>query len=145
MHAELTPEEAVPQLPSEDAAAATFDTLDAPVVDSEPTSAISAKGENISTLPVDNPTHAARTTSPPPAESAETAMPVSIPGVNIIQPTPDNSQDAVQRSFNLIPLGAINAAGMRTRSRSRTRTPAPQETDTLLDAEDNGSKRQRTG
>jgi hypothetical protein len=167
LHAELTSEDAAPNVLSDDAAAATFDALDAPVVDAEPTSAIPAKGENISALPVDNQTHAAHAISPPLAEPAETAAPAAIPGVNIIQPTPDNSQEAVQRSFNLIPPGAINAAGMRTRSRSRSRTLAPQETDVAmaaaqtdssrggnesplpfkrpLDAEDSSSKRQRTG
>jgi hypothetical protein len=127
-------EDAVLNEPTDDADAAMFEVLDAPVLNaapvSFPTPAIpTTTGENEPTLPAANKTHAACTISLPPAQPAHDPTPEPIPGVNVVQPTPDNSQEAAQRLFNLIPLGAINAAGMRTHSRSRTHTPAPQEMD----------------
>jgi hypothetical protein len=98
----------------------------APPITSEGTTTIISPAENIlhpgsaDTPPASLTQPAANTTATPIANTTAT------PGVNIIHPTPDNSQDTVQTHTTLIPPGAINAAGMRTRSRSRSHTPAPQ-------------------
>ena len=55
-----------------------------------------------------------------PANAAATIVPPAHPGVSVIHPTPDNSQDIPEMPTTLIPPGAFNAAGMRTRSRSRS-------------------------
>jgi uncharacterized protein with HEPN domain len=53
------------------------------------------------------------------------SAPAVHPGITVVHPTPDNSQDTAATHTTLIPPGAINAAGMQTRSRSRSFTPAP--------------------
>ena len=104
-HAENTSsEDLAPHQSVEPAAPATLDALDAPVDEADEAASPSAP------VPLNEP--------------ASTATPNPIPGVNIIQPTPENSQEVAKAHSNLIPPGAINAAGMRTRSRSRS-LPVP--------------------
>jgi hypothetical protein len=67
---------------------------------------------------------AAAAAQPDPIAAAASVPPL-IPGVNLIEPTPENSQETAPTHSTLIPPGTINAAGMRTRSQSRGNTPAP--------------------
>jgi hypothetical protein len=79
----------------------------------------------------------------------EDSAPAVHPGITVVHPTPDNSQDTAATHTTLIPPGAINPAGMVTRSKSRSLTPVPQSPTSLpvpqSQAESSSSKPKSTG
>jgi hypothetical protein len=79
----------------------------------------------------------------------EESAPTVHPGITVVYPTPDNSQDTAATHTMLIPPGAINPAGMVTRSKSRSLTLVPQLPMSLpvpqLQAELSSSKPKSTG
>jgi hypothetical protein len=64
--------------------------------------------------------------SVPTADVVDAPTAIVHPGITVVHPTPDNSQDTAATHTTLVPPGPIKAAGMQTRSKSRSLTPVPQ-------------------
>jgi hypothetical protein len=123
------PEALVPQIPAGNADAGMSSGADNGPAPPERADTVPTASHN----PADIPEPAAQPAAEPETAAASQPDPIAatssdlppIPGVNLIEPTPENSQETAATHSTLIPPGTINAAGMRTRSQSRGNTPAP--------------------
>jgi hypothetical protein len=83
------------------------------------------------------------------SEVMEESAPTIHPGITVVHPTPDNSQDTAATHTMLIPPSAINPPGMVMRSKSRSLTPVLQSPMSLPvpqpPAESSSSKPKSTG